>query len=195
MASKADKSAKTQKQIIQVAQEIFARDGYADASLAEIVDRADVTTGAVYHHFGGKKGLFTAVAENVEQMIMSEAAAAAPQSGEPWALFEKGVLMTLEICARPDIQRIVFRDAPNVVGLAEWREIEIKYAFGLLRKTIAQLSKAGLIDATNTNLTAQILLGAIIEAAHGVALADNKAKALSQAKATLQKMLRALKTC
>ncbi len=191
--TKAEKSAGTRKQIIDAARQVFARDGFAGASLAEIVARADVTTGAVYHHFGGKKDLFIAVAEHLEQSILDEVAANAPASGSPWEVLEAGVLSTLGICARPDIQRIVFRDAPTVVGLAEWREIEIKYGFGLMRQTLALLEEEGVIDAPNTDLTAQILLGAIVEAAHGVALADDKAKALHQGKATVRKMLYALR--
>ena len=194
MATKAEKSAETRRTIIDVAREVFARDGFADASLAEIVARADVTTGAVYHHFGGKKGLFIAVAEHLEQVILGEVVRNASPSAVTWEALEAGVANTLEICARPDIQRIVFREAPTVAGPTEWREIEMKYAFGLMRQAVVQLAEQGAIDAPNADLTAQILLGAIVEAAHGVALAQDKAGALRQGKATVRRMLRALKS-
>ena len=194
MPTQKERTATTRKRIIDVAREIFARDGYANAALAEIVASADVTTGALYHHFGGKKGLFVAVAEHLEQSILDEVVESAPLSGSSWDLLESGVISTLEICARPDIQRIVFRDAPNVVGLAEWREIEINYAFGLMRQTIAQLADQGIVNAPNPDLTAQILLGAIMEAAHGVASSTDKPKALQQSKATIRAMLWSLRS-
>ena len=194
MATKAEKSAETRRTIIEVAREVFTRDGFADASLAEIVARADVTTGAVYHHFGGKKGLLIAVAEHLEQIILDEVARAAPASAVPWDILETSIMNTLEICARPDIQRIVFRDAPMVVGLDQWREIEKKYAFGQMRQAVAGLAQQGIIDAPDADLTAQILLGAIIEAAHGMALADDRAEAVRQGKDTVRRMLRALKS-
>jgi len=193
VATKADKSANTQRRIIDVAREVFARDGFAAAGLSEIVSKANVTTGAVYHHFGDKKGLFIAVAEHLEQVILDEVSASMSPSDAPWDSFEAGAIGALEICARPDIQRIVFRDAPAVVGLAEWREIEIKYAFGLMGQTISLLSGAGLLDTENSDLTAQILLGAIIEAAHAVALSDDPDAALSQSKTTIRKLLQAFK--
>ena len=118
----------------------------------------------------------------------------APPSAVTCKALEAGVANTLEICARPDIQRIVFREAPTVAGPTQWREIEMKYAFGLMRQAVVQLAEQGDIDAPNADLTAQILLGAIVEAAHGVALAQDKAAALRQAKATVRKMLRALKS-
>jgi len=194
MASQAERRAATQARIIEVARKVFARDGYADASLAEIVKKAKVTTGAVYHHFDGKKGLFIAVAEHLEQAIVDEVAKAIPSSPSPWIVFETGILETLEICARPDIQRIVFRDAPNVVGMAKWREIEIQYAFGQMRKTIADLAEQKIVETTNPDLTAQILLGAVIEAAHYVANAQDKALTLAQSKETIRLLLAAVKT-
>ena len=94
---------------------------------------------AIYHHFGGKKELFIAVAEHLEQVILDEVAETTPQGTSGWAALEWGALKTLEISIRPEIQRIVFRDAPSVVGLNEWRAIEKKYAFGLMMETLASL--------------------------------------------------------
>ncbi len=50
----------------------FGSRGYDAVSLEEIGAEARVTTGAVYHHFKGKKGLFLGVAEAVERDLLSE---------------------------------------------------------------------------------------------------------------------------
>lgn len=193
MANQADKSGATKARIIEIARVLFARDGFAKTALSEIVADADVSTGAVYHHFGGKKALFVAVAEHLEQVILDSVAQRETGGMSLWNAMEDGLEATLEICARPDIQRIVFRDAPNVVGAAEWRDIEMKYAFGIMRQTVHELAKTGAIDAPIPDLTAQILLGAIIEAAHGIALADDQHAALREGAATIRKMVRALR--
>ncbi len=192
MPSQQQRRESTQSRIIEVARMIFARDGYAKASLAEIVDKAEVTTGAIYHHFGDKKGLFIAVAEFLEQQIVLESAAASSSSNSIWQRFEDNVLKTLEVCAREDIQRIVFRDAPTVVGFYEWKEIEMKYGLGLLQQAIAKLANEGVIETGNTDLTAHVLLGAIMQAAHYVAMSKNKKKALKESQHTLRQFLRAL---
>lgn len=186
------RSEATQTRIIAVARDIFTREGYAGASLAEIVKKANVTTGAIYHHYGDKRGLFKAVAKHLEQEILNEVAKTPPMS-DPWEAFEAGIVATLETCARPDIQRIVFQEAPTVIGLAEWREIELQYAFGIMRAAIGELSAAGLIDEPDANLTAHIVLGAIIQSAHGVATADDKKEALKNAQATVKRMVGALR--
>ena len=191
MARRESRSVATQARIIATAQRIFSRDGYANASLAEIVDQAEVTTGAVYHHFGDKKGLLRAVAEHLEQEILNELAELAPKK-DPWEAFETGILATLKICARPDIQRIVFQEAPNVIGSAAWREIEVQYAFGVMQKTIHSLAETKQIHAPDPDLVAQIILGAVIQAAHGVAISNSKKKALADAQSTVTRIVRAL---
>ncbi len=190
MPTKAEQSTTTRSRIIAAGQAVFTKDGYADASLSDIVKKAKVTTGAIYHHFGGKKELFAAVAEHLEQVILNEVTTTTPPEISGWEALEWGALKTLEISMRPEIQRIVFREAPAVIGLIEWRAIEAKYAFGMMMQTLAALPQQ--TPARTPEVTAQILLGAITEAAHAVALSDKPDEALTEAKATLTVMLRAL---
>ena len=191
--SKASRSGRTRARIVKIAKDIFVRDGYSDAALSEIVEKAEVTTGAIYHHFSDKKGLFLAVAESLEQKILNEAAARMTLDGSPWDQFETAILETLDICTCPEIQRVVFREAPAVFGMYEWRKIEMKYAFGLMQSTIKSLSEDGIIASDNPDMTSQIILGALIEGAHSVANSKQQRKALKSAKTTLRVMLRGLK--
>ncbi len=193
MTSKSEKGTDTRAQIVAAARIEFAKDGYAGAALSDIVASAKVTTGAVYYHFGGKKGLFLAVAESIEQAILDEVVQLAPPTGTDWEMLEKGVEAALEICARPDIQRIVFIDAPTVIGLRQWREVEMKYAYGVFRQSLTNLVNCEDVTISNPDLSAQILLGTIIEAAHAVADAPKKKDALNEAKMMVLTMLRAIK--
>jgi len=190
---RSSRSEATQARIISVARTAFAKDGYAGVSLSEIVQRAEVTTGAIYHHFKDKKGLFQAVAETLEQEIMDYVTALPPYD-DPWETFIQGIGATLEICARSDINRIVFKEAPSVIGPAEWREIEVQYAFGMMQDTISGLADAGIVEAPDPSVTSQIILGSIIEAAHAVASAPVAEVVLKDAKSTVLRMVTALHT-
>ncbi len=185
--------AATRRAIIDAGRRLFGRHGYSATALSDIVAAADVTTGALYHHFGDKKGLFRAVAENVEEDILAEITAILLPDMTPWAMLSDGMSITLDICARPDLQRIIFTDAPMVIGMREWRQVELKYGFGLMRQTLQGLADQGELSAPSVDMTAQILLGALIEAAHAIALAKDRAAALDDAKATLQTMIQALR--
>jgi AcrR family transcriptional regulator len=184
----------TRALIIDKARKVFARKGFADAGLAEIVTAAKVTTGAVYHHFRDKKGLFLAVAETVEGDILKGVMLAAATKSGSWEQLLAAVDATLEICAEPDVQRIIFIDAPTVIGPAAWREIELKYAFGGMLQAFQKLIDEGVIRFGSADVLASILLGALIEAARAVARARNKHAAMVDARATVARLFASLRT-
>lgn len=178
--------------ILQAAREEFSKSGYADAQLSRIVEAAGVTTGAVYHHFGDKKGLFIAVAHVVEESLFEEVARVSAVQKDRWAQVRTGMAMILSMAVEDNVRRIVFVDAPTVIGPAEWREIELQYAFGAMVETLNVLKKEGRLLATDTRVTAQILLGAVTEAANAVAQSDNSSRALKDARRTLEALFKAL---
>lgn len=190
---RASKAAATRALIIQAARKVFAAKGYADTGLAEIVAAAGVTTGAIYHHFRDKKGLFLAVAEAVEGDILLGVGRAAAGHADSWGQLLAGVDAMLEICAEADVQRIVFIDAPTVIEPAAWREVELKYAFGAMRAALHGLLMAGVIRSGSADVLASIMLGALIESARAVARADDKAAALREARDTVRALFTSLR--
>ena len=56
--------AEKRARIIAVARACFSEQAYEDTTTAEIARRAGVSEGTIFHHFGTKRGLLVAVAEN-----------------------------------------------------------------------------------------------------------------------------------
>jgi AcrR family transcriptional regulator len=56
-----EKKARTRAQLVDAAATVFARRGFAAASLDEVADEAGLTKGAVYSNFDSKEELFQAV--------------------------------------------------------------------------------------------------------------------------------------
>jgi AcrR family transcriptional regulator len=157
----------TRAALMTVARKHFARDGYSGAEIGQIAADARLTTGAVYHHFASKKGLFIAVAEDLEAEIL--ATAAATRNDDPWQRLRLGFDKLIDLCASPAVQRIVFVEAPQVVGPEAWRKIELRYAFGTLRTVLAALREAKIIKPYPIDLIARTLLALLHETSAEVA--------------------------
>lgn len=64
-------SADTRAKLLRAAREVFAENGYAAASTAEIVARAGVSAPVLYHHFVNKAGVFSAATAAVYDDVVS----------------------------------------------------------------------------------------------------------------------------
>ncbi|MGA5418549.1 ScbR family autoregulator-binding transcription factor [Streptomyces pseudogriseolus] len=58
-----ERAVRTRHAVVQAAAQVFAERGYAAATIAEILDRAGVTKGALYFHFDSKEALARGVIE------------------------------------------------------------------------------------------------------------------------------------
>lgn len=93
----------TRKALLDAAQLVFADRGYTDAGIAEIVERSGISVGSLYHHYGGKAGLYLALWEDYTREQERRAALAvtgARKEGEqdPITLFIAGARAYLEVC-------------------------------------------------------------------------------------------------
>jgi len=59
----------TRLALLRAGRELFGAKGYAETSLDEIVEAAEVTKGALYHHFANKEELFLNVFEAVKKEL------------------------------------------------------------------------------------------------------------------------------
>lgn len=163
--SNAARRAAMRARLVAAARNLFAEQGYAETSTPEIVKAADVTRGALYHHFDGKEALFRAVAE-VEAQAVTQAIEAAAQvpGGEG---LEAGSRAFFAALAVPGRARILLVDGPAVLGAAAMDEIDAGGGRGALR---AGLAAAGTdLDAARLDALAVVMSAAFDRAALAVA--------------------------
>lgn len=67
--SQADRRADTRAKLLEAARDLFIEMGFAETPTPEIVRRAGVTRGALYHHFADKADLFRALAKEEAKAI------------------------------------------------------------------------------------------------------------------------------
>ena len=111
----------TARRILRVAGELFGERGYAAVGLAEVAASAQVTRGAVYHHYGSKQALFAAVAAVAQQRVGQLVSDAADAAGGPWEGLIAGCRAFLDASVAGAHRRILLVDAPAVLGWNTWR--------------------------------------------------------------------------
>ena len=115
-------SASTKRALVDVAEALFTEQGYASTSLDAIVAGAQVTKGALYHHFSGKQALFEAVFDRVENSSAKQIQKALKGHKDPWHKARAGLRAFLTVVEQPDYRRIVVQDGPAVLGYERFRE-------------------------------------------------------------------------
>ena len=64
----------TREKILETALTLFAREGYAGTSMADIAGELGITKGALYRHYAGKRDIFECILRRMEQMDGENAA-------------------------------------------------------------------------------------------------------------------------
>jgi AcrR family transcriptional regulator len=171
----AARSEATRAKLITAARELFAKRGYADVGTEEIVKRAKVTRGALYHHFEDKRDLFRAVHETLEGEGIEMIATALADAGtdDPIAAMKVAVSAFLDGTVEPGRSRITLIDAPSVLGWAEWREIDNRHGLALAKAAIQGAIDAGRVKPQPVEPLAHLFVAALGEAGIMVATADD----------------------
>jgi AcrR family transcriptional regulator len=150
---------------VATARGLFAERGYAGVSADDLVSAADLSRGALHHHFGDKAGLFRAVFEQLDAEMTAELTEALAGVQDTASRMAVGLGRFLDMCQRPEVLRISLTDAPAVLGWETWRAIEAEHGLGLITAMIEQGIAEGVVTAQPAEVLAQLVLSMIMEAA------------------------------
>jgi AcrR family transcriptional regulator len=168
--TQADRREATRSALLRAGRELFAAKGFAGAGREEIVERAGVTRGALYHHFASKEELFRAVYEQVEGEVLEVVATSAMTADTPREQLRRGAQAYLDaVAADPAVRRICLLDAPSVLPTDVLRELAERHGLGLIRESLAHSMASGEIESRPVEPLARLLRAALMEAATLVA--------------------------
>ena len=185
--TQAERSAATRDALVTAGRALFGARGYADVGTEEVVRAAGVSRGALYHHFADKAELFAAVLESVEETTNARVVAAVMAAGpdDPITAMQRGTAAFLDVCAEPEMARIMLIDAPAVLGAQGWSDASTESDIGLVVQLITHGIELGRIRPQPVVPLARILLGALREAALFLASAPDPAAAREEVGAVL----------
>jgi AcrR family transcriptional regulator len=187
-----ERSQATRAALVGHARRLFAERGYAAVPADEVVAAAGVTRGALYHHYGDKQGLFRAVFEEIEGEVSEQVVEAIAGETDLWQLMLRGLAAFLDACERPEVVQIGLTDAPAVLGWQTWRAIEAEYGLGLIIALLERAIEEGKIAPQPVPVLAQVVLGALIEAALLIAAAEDREAARASAERSVQALVSGL---
>jgi AcrR family transcriptional regulator len=176
---------KTRRILLDAAREVFTEQGYSQASIAVVVERAGSSVGSLYHHFGGKSELFLALwheHQRTHEEAASRAVARLREAGQAdtTELFCAGARAFLEgSWLRRDLALLFFSgDGPPEFEIMKRRRGS---------EWVAQNDVLlGLPDTPLDRLYAAMLTSLIGEGARHVASAPNRRQAHQAIEAVLE---------
>jgi len=189
---RAEQSQATVAHLVKVATKLFVARGYAKVTIGQLAKAAKVTSGAIYHHFEDKQALFAVVAEQITKDLVSAAAQRVGQERDPWKKLCAGIDAVLESSGTPNV-KLAFLEAPVVLGLDRWRQLEQRHTAVLLTSVLEGLVKTGELTVERAQLLGNTLRGLMLEAAMTVAEAKHPARARRQLSAMIQTMVTSLR--
>ena len=175
-------SASTKRALVDVAERLFTENGYTATSLDAIVAGADVTKGALYHHFSGKQAIFEAAFERVESRATAGITQAAEGHRDPWEKAQAGLRAFLEAVQEPAYRQIVISDGPSVLGHERFREQEEQSTYAIVDEIVRAVLTADDRDLDEDMLDTftRIFFGAMSAAGGAVAVSEDPAAAAAR---------------
>ncbi|MBW6421816.1 TetR/AcrR family transcriptional regulator [Rhizobium sp. XQZ8] len=102
----------TRTALLDAARSLFVEKGYAETATPEIVAKAEVTRGALYHHFPDKKALFWAVIEREAGQVAEDIEACSAEASSAREALLQGASAYFDAMAVPGRVRLLLREAP-----------------------------------------------------------------------------------
>ncbi|TPL91836.1 TetR/AcrR family transcriptional regulator [Mesorhizobium sp. B2-3-12] len=165
--------AETRAKLIAAARQAFGTIGYSEASMDDFTASAGLTRGALYHHFGDKKGLLEAVIAEIDAEMAARVNEVASRAPTRWQHFVDECTTYIEMALEPEIQRIMFRDGPAVLGdPAQWSNANA--CVGSMTDHLIALQGEGVVvPGVDPESAARLINGASSQAAQRIANAKN----------------------
>ena len=172
--------AETRTRLIAAARRAFGEKGYAEASMDDLTAQAGLTRGALYHHFGDKKGLLEAVILQIDSEMAARLEAISARAPSLWQAFLDENIGYVQMALEPEIQRVVLREGQAVLGKPSlWPNAT--GCIASIARGVERLKADGVIVDVDTEAVARLIVGASTDIAQWIATSDDPEATLRKA--------------
>ena len=172
------KGVQTRARLLDAAKDIFREDGFLEARISDIAERAGLSHGAFYHYFDSKEQIFREIAETLddrlsepmENIIFAPGSSTSPRERLFGALHghlesyqdEAQIMGVIEQVARYDDHVAAVRSARNRLHREQ------------MERSIRGMQKRGIADSTLDPKITAAALGSMVERFAEMALAQGQ---------------------
>ncbi|HEX3735483.1 MAG TPA: TetR/AcrR family transcriptional regulator [Solirubrobacterales bacterium] len=180
--------------LVEAARDLFMERDYDLVSIEQILERSGVSRGALYHHFPTKLDLFLAVYRASETRVIEQIAAQMSDSAGPFAALVDSAKVYLDLCETDEeFRRIGLTQSRTVLGWEGWRAAAGELGLAVVLALVGAAIDAGELPPRDPETVAQILLGALIEAAMLIVVAEDRAAARKRSELVILDLLEGLR--
>ncbi|HEX4436281.1 MAG TPA: TetR/AcrR family transcriptional regulator [Solirubrobacteraceae bacterium] len=189
-----DRSEETRRRIVTAARELVVERGYEAVSVKEVLERAGVSRGGLYHHFRGRTELMAGVLESLELEILAKLEALIAGTPDAFTALEWAAAWYLDECMTSvELQRIGLIEGRKALGWETWREVISPHGLRLLGGALAAAMNEGTMRPADPEALALLLLAALHEATAIILTAPDRQDARVRAGASLGALLEGLR--
>jgi len=175
--------------VLRAARALFSARGFAATGVDDLAGAARVTRSALFELYEDKRELFRAVFESMEQELADTIVRGAGTETDPWEQMRAGTRAFLRACSDVAVRRIVLIDGPSVLGWDEWRRIDSRYAFAMVRTALEANIAAGNLAEPSVDVLTHLYVGSLNEAALAVAASEDVESRIDEFMATLDRVM------
>ncbi len=195
LSQPSDRAGATRAAIVQAARELVIEHGYDGVSTGQVLTRAGVSRGGLYHHFAGKQELMAAVLEAVERDFAGRLALAIADAPDPFSALERGVQWYLDECLRSqELQQIGLYEGRKELGWFAWRETIAPYGLEMLATGLNGAVEAGQLQPIDPHALAHLIVALLHEAVTMVLYAPEPSAERARVGATVAAVIEGLRT-
>jgi len=172
---RAEQAEASRAALLAAARTCFAEQGYDATTVAEVLRRAGMARGALYHYFpGGKDELFAAVYVAVDDELYRRVDAL--DAGSPLAALRESAAIFLQLCTREEFARITVLEGPRVMASGSAHGSVLGRSYARMRDGVAAAVEAGELDGLDVDTLTTALYGAVRDLGARVASAAPRSR-------------------
>jgi AcrR family transcriptional regulator len=159
-----DRYDRRRQEVLLAAARVFARRGYDQTTVQELAEEIGLAAGGIYHYFGSKDELLTAICDELMEPLLEQASALVAEEADPAARLRALVRLWVAHVVEHRDHMLVFQQERHVIEQgARWRGVRAsrKGFERLVDDVLARVEADGAAAFADRRLALSALLGMV----------------------------------